>query len=362
MTDHELLRRYVLEGAQDAFGGLVRRHVDLVYSAALRQVQSAQLAEDVAQSVFVDLARNARRLQPDQPLGAWLYVVTRRTAIDVIRRESRRQEREQTAMEIAAMNSTPSPWPQVEPLLDEAMESLGDADRRAVLLRFFENQPLREIGRALRNAAMRIAEGAETHVRIGEADLDKVQNWLLQQGFSVDWVARSRNMIRFSGSVSQVERAFSTEMHYFNAQGERHFAPSTDLQIPSALAPVVLAVRNLDNFRPKPQVVVHKDVQPRASFTSGSSGNHYFAPGDIVTTYDVQKLYNPGGFTGTGQSIAIAGQSAIGSIAARFQPVAVMQHGRLVETGEAVALCAHPQEAYTRQLIQATPELPAGVA
>jgi RNA polymerase sigma factor (sigma-70 family) len=149
MTDHELLRRYVLEGAQDAFGGLVRRHVDLVYSAALRQVQSAQLAEDVAQSVFVDLARNARRLQPDQPLGAWLYVVTRRTAIDVIRRESRRQEREQTAMEIAAMNSTPSPWPQVEPLLDEAMESLGDADRRAVLLRFFENQPLREIGRAL---------------------------------------------------------------------------------------------------------------------------------------------------------------------------------------------------------------------
>ena len=149
MTDHELLRRYVLEGAQDAFGGLVRRHVDLVYSAALRQVQSAQLAQEVAQSVFVDLARNARRFRPDQPLGAWLYVVTRRTAIDVIRRESRRQEREQTAMEIAAMNSTPSPWPQVEPLLDEAMELLSDADRRAVLLRFFENQPLRDVGLAL---------------------------------------------------------------------------------------------------------------------------------------------------------------------------------------------------------------------
>jgi RNA polymerase sigma factor (sigma-70 family) len=149
MNDHDLLRRYVQEGAQDAFGELVRRHVNLVYSAARRQVESAQLAEEVAQSVFVDLARNARRLRPDQPLGAWLYVVTRRTAIDVIRRESRRQEREQTAMEIAAMNSPPSPWPQVEPLLDEAMESLGDADRRAVLLRFFDNQPLREIGLAL---------------------------------------------------------------------------------------------------------------------------------------------------------------------------------------------------------------------
>jgi RNA polymerase sigma factor (sigma-70 family) len=149
MTDHELLRRYLQEGAQDAFGELVRRHVDLVYSAARRQVQSAQLAEEIAQSVFVDLARDARRLRPDQPLGAWLYVVTRRTAIDVVRRESRRQEREQTAVEIAAMNSSPSPWPQVEPLLDEAMESLGDADRRAVLLRFFDNQPLRDVGLAL---------------------------------------------------------------------------------------------------------------------------------------------------------------------------------------------------------------------
>jgi len=149
MTDHELLRRYVQEGAQDAFGELVRRHINLVYSAARRQVRSAQLAEEVAQSVFVDLARNGRHLRPDQPLGAWLYVVTRRTAIDVVRRESRRQAREQTAVGIAAMNSAPSPWPQVEPLLDEAMESLGDADRRAVLLRFFENQPLRDVGLAL---------------------------------------------------------------------------------------------------------------------------------------------------------------------------------------------------------------------
>ncbi|HTZ20473.1 MAG TPA: sigma-70 family RNA polymerase sigma factor [Opitutaceae bacterium] len=149
MTDHELLRRYVQEGVQDAFGELVRRHVNLVYSAARRQVRSTQLAEEVSQSVFVDLARNARRLRVDQPLGAWLYIVTRRTAIDVVRRESRRQAREQTAVEIAAMNSTPSPWPQVEPLLDEAMESLGDADRRAVILRFFENQPLRDVGLTL---------------------------------------------------------------------------------------------------------------------------------------------------------------------------------------------------------------------
>ena len=149
MTDHDLLHRYVQGGAQDAFSELVCRHVALVYSAARRQVRSPQLAEEVTQSVFFDLARSARRLRPDQPLGAWLYVVTRRTAIDVIRRESRRQTREQTAVEVAAMNSPPTHWPQVEPHLDEAMESLGDVDRRAVLLRFFENQSLRDVGLAL---------------------------------------------------------------------------------------------------------------------------------------------------------------------------------------------------------------------
>jgi subtilase family serine protease len=146
---------------------------------------------------------------------------------------------------------------------------------------------------------------------MAQADLDKVQNWLLQQGFSVDWVARSRNMIRFSGTVSQAERAFSTEMHYYNAEGTRHLAPSTNLQIPSALAPVVLAVRGLDDFKPKAQVVVHRDVRPRASFTSGQTGNVYFSPGDIATAYDVTPLYNPGGFNGAGQSIAVVGQSAV---------------------------------------------------
>src|SRR5437763_7556385 len=105
-TDLELLARYTGQRAEDAFGEIVRRHLDLVYSAALRQVRSPQLAEEVAQSAFTDLARNAHRLAPETVLTAWLYQVTRRTAIDAVRREARRQLREQIATEMNAVNAT----------------------------------------------------------------------------------------------------------------------------------------------------------------------------------------------------------------------------------------------------------------
>src|SRR5262245_59192673 len=85
-TDLELLSRYTRHHAEDAFAEIVRRHLDLVHSAALRQVRFSQLAEEVAQSTFIKLARDARRLAPDTILSAWLYQVTRREAIDVTRR------------------------------------------------------------------------------------------------------------------------------------------------------------------------------------------------------------------------------------------------------------------------------------
>ncbi len=147
-ADTQLLRDYAAAKSQDAFAELVRRHVDLVYSAALRQVRSPQLAEEISQSVFTDLARAADKLKPDTILTAWLYQVARRTAIDVIRRESRRQARERLAVEMAAMN-TSSDWTHIEPLLDDAMETLDEPDRAAILLRFFENKSLREVGQSL---------------------------------------------------------------------------------------------------------------------------------------------------------------------------------------------------------------------
>src|SRR3990170_1965940 len=127
-TDLQLLARYTRDRAEDAFAELVRRHLTLVFSAALRQVRSPQLAEEVAQSAFTDLARSAHRLAPDTVLTAWLYQVTRRTAIDFVRREARRQLREQIATEMNAMNATTADWTHIEPLLDEAMSALDDTD------------------------------------------------------------------------------------------------------------------------------------------------------------------------------------------------------------------------------------------
>jgi RNA polymerase sigma factor (sigma-70 family) len=148
-NDHDLLRQFTCEQSQDAFTALVNRYVNLVYSAALRQVRSPHLAEEVTQSVFIDLARNASKLKPNAVLTAWLYQVTRNAAIDVVRREARRQAREQIAFQMNEISHTSSDWTHVEPLLDEAMESLEDSDRTAILLRFFENKSLREVGAAL---------------------------------------------------------------------------------------------------------------------------------------------------------------------------------------------------------------------
>jgi subtilase family serine protease len=140
---------------------------------------------------------------------------------------------------------------------------------------------------------------------MAQSDLDQVQTWLQQQGFSIDSVARGRTMIRFSGTAGQVEQAFQTQMHYFKSNGETHYAPSTLLSVPSAIAPTVAAVRNLSDFRPRPM-----HISTHRAFTSSQSGDVFFAPGDIAVTYDIGPLYTAG-VNGTGQSIAIVGQSAV---------------------------------------------------
>src|SRR5205809_5781278 len=148
-SDLDLLKEYAGRNSEEAFATLVKRHLNLVYSAAMRQVRSPQLAEEVSQSVFSDMAQNANKLRPGTILTAWLYQVTRRTAIDVVRREARRQSRERIAQEISDMNPTSSDWTLVEPLLEEAMEALDEKDRGAILLRYFENKSLREVGQVL---------------------------------------------------------------------------------------------------------------------------------------------------------------------------------------------------------------------
>jgi len=145
---------------------------------------------------------------------------------------------------------------------------------------------------------------------MAQSDIAKVEAWLEQQGFSIDSIGRSQTMIRFSGTAGQVELAFQTQMHYYTVAGEKHFAPSTELTIPSALVPVVTAIRNLDDFRPRPMIQRSRVRQANPAFTSSVSGNVYFAPGDIKVAYGVSSLVNAG-TTGAGQSIVAVGQSSI---------------------------------------------------
>ncbi|HZQ21244.1 MAG TPA: protease pro-enzyme activation domain-containing protein [Terriglobales bacterium] len=147
---------------------------------------------------------------------------------------------------------------------------------------------------------------------LSHGDIDKVSAWLQGQGFTVTEVARGRNHLRFTGTVQQIEVAFRTELHRYEMNGEMHFANSTDLSVPKALVNVVSGFHNLDDFRPKPRARVRRlSSSPVAShFTSSVSGNHFVAPDDFATIYDLHSLY-AAGFDGSGQTIAVTGQTAI---------------------------------------------------
>ena len=141
---------------------------------------------------------------------------------------------------------------------------------------------------------------------LSQADIDKVTGWLESQGFRVETVPASRNMITFSGTAQQVESALHIEMHRYVVNGNAHYANASDPSIPAALAEVVLGFRSLNNFQLKPRVL--RKMNPR--FTSSVSGNNYIAPPDFATIYDVNSLYQQG-LTGAGQKIAVVGQSDI---------------------------------------------------
>jgi RNA polymerase sigma factor (sigma-70 family) len=150
MNDHELLQRYAESRCEASFTELVARYVDLVYSAALRQVGGdAHLAHDVTQSVFVDLARKAASLSGRTVLAGWLYTSAHYAAAKVVRTEQRWRAREQEANSMREMSddSTVEPaWDELRPVIDQAMHELNQVERDAILLRYFEKRQLGEVG------------------------------------------------------------------------------------------------------------------------------------------------------------------------------------------------------------------------
>lgn len=182
MTDDaELLHRFAVDHAEDAFAELVRRHLTLVYFAALRRTNGdTHLAEDVSLQVFVSLARQARGLRPGTCLPGWLYVATRHAAANAMRTERRRKHREQEAHAMHEL-STPSPedcgWERMKPELDSVLDQLKEADRNAVLLRFFQHRAYAEIG-----AVLHVSEDA-ARVRVNRA-LEKMRTLLAKRGIT----------------------------------------------------------------------------------------------------------------------------------------------------------------------------------
>jgi RNA polymerase sigma factor (sigma-70 family) len=178
MEDQRLLREYVAHNSDQAFTELVRLHLGLVYSVALRRVADPHGAEEVTQAVFTLLAQKARTLGPQVILAGWLYQTACFKAAQHQRAESRRLKREQQAAAMIQQDAPSQPtadWTRMEPLLDDAMQAISDTDRAAILLRFFQQKRLREVGLALS-----LDEDA-ARKRVDRA-LDKLRAWFAARG------------------------------------------------------------------------------------------------------------------------------------------------------------------------------------
>ncbi|MEQ2008155.1 MAG: sigma-70 family RNA polymerase sigma factor [Limisphaerales bacterium] len=166
MDDQALLRNFACDRSEAAFAALVERYVNLVWSSARRQVRDASLADEIASAVFLVLAQKAGSLRDGTILSGWLLRTTRFIAANALRREVRRQHREEEVMNTLLHRSeSDAAWNRIAPLLDEALTQLGDRDRDALALRFFDQRSFRDIGQALGttedNAQKRVSRALE---------------------------------------------------------------------------------------------------------------------------------------------------------------------------------------------------------
>jgi RNA polymerase sigma factor (sigma-70 family) len=177
VNDMDLIREYADRDSESAFTELVHRHINLVYSVALRYVGNSQDAQDVTQAVFTILAQKTANLRQRPTLTGWLYETMRFTSARLLRTKARQQAREQEAYMQSTLNDsdTDGIWRQLAPLLEEAMTRLGEKERTLLALRFFENKSGAETA-----ALLGIQEWA-AHKRAARA-LEKLRRFFLKRG------------------------------------------------------------------------------------------------------------------------------------------------------------------------------------
>jgi RNA polymerase sigma factor (sigma-70 family) len=182
-SDRQLLTEYVSHNSQEAFATLVRRHVNLVYAAAFRQVGDFHKAQEITQVVFLILAAKAGRLKREIILSGWLYQTARLASASFLRSERRRQHREHEAFMQSTLNDSPAEpgWEKLAPLLDEAMGRLGEMDRNAIVLRFFEVRPVSEVAAALGLEEWAVRKRLERAV-------EKLQKFFTKRGIAISAV------------------------------------------------------------------------------------------------------------------------------------------------------------------------------
>src|ERR1700690_2153809 len=179
VPDARLLEQFVRNGSEEAFAALVQRHIALVHSVALRHTANAQHAQDITQAVFVILARKAGTLGRKTVLPGWLYHTSRLTAANLQRAETSRVRREQEAFMQSQLEESVNDalWRELSPQLDEAMAGLGASERDALVLRYFQNQSMAEVGKFLG-----LAENT-AQKRVGRA-LEKLRRFFTKRGVS----------------------------------------------------------------------------------------------------------------------------------------------------------------------------------
>lgn len=210
-SDFEWLQQFARAGNQSAFRDLVRRHIDLVFATALRKVGDAGGAEEISQNVFGVLAKKSWQFAPDDSLPAWLHKTALLESQAWQRGEMRRRQREQAAAELGTTMKTPDAEPAFRalvPLLDEALLSLREKDREALLLRYYESHSLKDVG-----AALGVSD--DTAQKRVQSALEKLSHFFQRRGFKTATVAATTAALQqtaASATSTTVSLVFNTAL------------------------------------------------------------------------------------------------------------------------------------------------------